>query len=265
MPDPSWTPLIYPVAPSGRGVVVRRLGIDRLWGRDPARACRLARVLAAPVLTRLARGCVFYGVERIPREGGVLLAANHFTALDPVLVGMPPQRGVHFFAKGQLFRRSLLTELILWLGAIPVGVGFDNRSALRHAVALLRAGRVVGIFIEGKRQQGEELGDVMPGAALLALRAGATVVPCGLDSHGWSKARPRPCTVVFGEPITFEPGSGRERTAQASARIAEEVEKAWRAAVAANQAGRPERLADGTRRRAWLDVWRFAATHRARA
>jgi 1-acyl-sn-glycerol-3-phosphate acyltransferase len=257
--------LVYPVAPSGRGVVVRRLGIDRLWDRDPARACRLARVLAAPVLARLARGCVFYGLERIPQDGGVLLAANHFTALDPVLVGIPPQRGVHFFAKGQLFRRSLLTELILWLGAIPVGVGFDNRSALRHAVALLRAGRVVGIFVEGRRQQGEELGDVMPGAALLALRAGATVVPCGLDSHGWSKARPRPCTVVFGEPVTFEPGSGRERTAEASARIAEEVENAWRAAVAANQAGRPERLADGTRRRTWLDVWRYAATHRARA
>jgi 1-acyl-sn-glycerol-3-phosphate acyltransferase len=258
-------PLIYPVAASGRGKVLRRVGIDRLWGRDPARACRLARVLAAPVLARLARGCVFYGVERIPSEGAVLLAANHFTALDPLLVGIPPQRGVHFFAKGQLFRRSLLTELILWMGAIPVGVGFDNRSALRQAVALLRAGRVVGIFIEGKRQQGEELGDAMPGAALLALRAGAIVVPVGLDTHGWSKARPRPCAVVFGEPVTFEPGSGRERTAEATGRIAEEVEKAWRAAVAANEAGRPERLPDGTRRRTWLDVWRYAATHRARA
>jgi 1-acyl-sn-glycerol-3-phosphate acyltransferase len=149
--------------------------------------------------------------------------------------------------------------------AIPVGVGFDNRSALRHAAALLSAGRMVGIFIEGKRQQGEELGDAMPGAALLALRAEATVVPCGLDTHGWSKARPRPCAVVFGDPIRFEPGSGRERTAHATARIAEEVEKAWRAAVAVNRAGRPEQLPDGTRRRTWFDVWRYAATHRARA
>ena len=264
MPEERQPPLVYPVPPTGRGVLARRLAPDRLWGRDPARATRFVRVFSVPVLARLAPGCVFYGVERIPRKGGVLLAANHFTALDPVLVGVPVRRGVHFFAKGQLFRRSLLTELILWLGAIPVGVGFDNRSALRHAASLLEAGRVVGIFIEGARQKGEGIGDAMPGAALLALRAGVPVVPCGLDTRGWSKKQPRPCTVVFGEPIVFEPGSGRERIAAATERIAQEVEQTWRAAVAANEAGRPEQLADGTRRRTWLDAWRFALTHRAR-
>jgi 1-acyl-sn-glycerol-3-phosphate acyltransferase len=258
------TPLVPPVTATGRGVLLRRLGVDRLWGRDPARAARFARVAGIPVLGRLAPGCVFYGAERIPREGGVLLAANHFTALDPVLLGVPVPRGVHFFAKGQLFRRSLLTELILWLGAIPVGVGFDNRSALRHALGLLRAGRAVGIFIEGARQQGDGLGDAMPGGALLALRAGVPVVPVGLDTFGWSKKHPRPCTAVFGEPVVFDAGSGRERTAQVTERIAEEVEKAWRAAVAATEAGHPDVLPDGARRRTWRQLWRYAATHRAR-
>lgn len=264
MPETDGPPLVYPVPPTGRGRLLRRLRVDRLWGGDPARAARLARVLGIPVLARLARGSAFYGAERIPREGGVLLAANHFTALDPVLVGMPTPRGAHFFAKGQLFRRSLLTELILWLGSIPVGVGFDNRVALRHALGLLAAGRVVGIFVEGERQKEEGLGDARPGAALLALRAGVPIVPCGVDTHGWAKARPRPCTVVFGDPLVLERGSGREQIAAATERIADEVEQRWREAVAATRAGQPERLPDGTRRRTWRHVWLQALTHRAR-
>jgi 1-acyl-sn-glycerol-3-phosphate acyltransferase len=257
---------VYAIPPSGsRAELVRRLGVDRLWGRDPARAWRLARVAVVPALARLAPGSAVYGAERIPRDGGVLIAANHFTALDPVLIGLAAPRGVHFFAKGQLFRRSVLTEVIRWVGSIPVGVGFDNRAALRHASALLGAGRVVGIFIEGARQRSDEPGEAMPGAALLAVGAGVPVVPCGLDTFGWSKRHRRPCTVVFGHPLRFDAGSGRERTAQATARIGEEVEKAWRAAVAAGEAGRPRVLAGGTRRRGWLDVWKLAFRHRARA
>jgi 1-acyl-sn-glycerol-3-phosphate acyltransferase len=258
--------LVFPVEPSGwRAAFARRIGVDRLWGRTPAGAWRLARVATVPVHARLAPASAFYGTERIPRDGGVLIAANHFTALDPMLIGLVSPRGVHFFAKGQLFRRSMLTEAIRWAGCIPVGVGFDNRTALRHAAALLEGGRVVGIFIEGARQRAGGIGDSMPGAALLALRAGVPVVPCGLDTFGWSKRSRRPCTVVFGEPLYLEPGSGRERTAHATARIGEEVEMAWKAAVEAARSGRSRELPDGTRRRGWLDVWKHAVLHRARS
>jgi len=217
----------------------------------------------APVLAWLARGSVAYGVDRVPSRGGVLVAANHFTALDPFLVGTAGHRALHFFAKGQLFRRSLLTEVILWLGAIPVGRHADNRAALRHAADLLRAGRAVGIFVEGARQRSDEVGEAMPGTALLALRAGVPVVPCGLDTFGWSRRQRRPCVVVFGEPVVLEGlPVGREGVELGTRRIAAAIEDARRAAAEANDAGRPARLADGARRSRWRDAWLYALTHR---
>lgn len=223
------------------------------------------RVFGTPVFAWLGRGSVAYGVERIPRSGGVLVAANHFTALDPVLVAGLEPRAMHFFGKGQLFQRSLLTESILWLGGIPVGRHADNRAALRHATDLLRGGRVVGIFVEGARQRSDEMGDAMPGAALLATRAGVPVVPCGVDTYGWSKARRRPCVAVFGEPVRLDGlPAGREGVDLGTKRIAEALERVHREAVAANEAGRPPRLADGARRRGWRASWVDAATHRPR-
>lgn len=260
-------PLVYPWPPAGpRAAVVRRLGLDRLWGGDPARAWRLARLGAAPVLAWLAPRSAVYGAERIPERGGVLVAANHYTALDPFLVGVAAPRAVHFFAKGQLFRRSLLTEAILWVGAIPVGQGADNRAALRHATGLLRAGRAVGIFVEGARQRSPELGDVLPGAALLALRAGVPVVPCGIDSFGWSRRRRRACVAVFGEPLRLDGlPVGRQGVELGTRRIADAVEEARARAVAASEEGRPPALADGARRRGWRDAWLDALLRGTRA
>jgi len=257
MSDDRRPELVFSAPPAGaRAARARQLGVDRLWGRDPARAWRLVRMLGAPVLAWLGSGSVAYGVERIPATGGVLIAANHFTALDPALVGGLASRTTHFLAKGQLFRRSLLTEAILWLGAIPVGELADSRAALRHATDLLRAGRVVGIFVEGARQRSDEMGDPMPGAALLAVRAGVPVVPCGLDSFGWARKRRRPCVAVFGEPVPLDGlPPGREGVELATARIATAIEAVRRSAIRANEAGRPARLPDGARRRSWRHAW----------
>ena len=267
MADGPSPPLTYPAPPAGkRAARLRQLGIDRLWRRDPARSWRLVRIFGTPALAWLGRGSVAYGAERVPERGGVLLAANHFTALDPVLVGGLAPRAMHFFAKGQLFHRSLLTETILWLGAIPVGQRADSRTALRYATELLQAGRVVGIFVEGARQRSDEMGDAMPGAAVLALRAGVPVVPCGMDTFGWSKKHRRPCVAVFGEALSRDDvPSGREGVEVATARIAGAIDEARRAAVAANDAGRPARLGDGARRRSWRHAWLDALTRRARS
>lgn len=173
---------------------------------------------------------------------------------------------MHFFAKGQLFRRSLLTEAIVWLGGIPVGHAADNRAALRYATDLLRAGRVVGIFVEGARQRSGETGEALPGAALLALRAGVPVVPCGIDTYGWAKAARRPCVAVFGEPLRLDGlPAGREGVDLGTRLIAEAVDGVHRQAADANAAGRPSRLADGARRRGWREAWLEAVAHGPRS
>jgi 1-acyl-sn-glycerol-3-phosphate acyltransferase len=125
---------------------------------------------------------------------------------------------------------------------------------------------VVGIFVEGARQRSDEVGEAMPGAALLALRAGVPVVPCGLDTFGWSRREGRPCVVVFGDPLRLDGlPVGREGVELGTRHIAAALEEARRKAVEANAAGRPSALPDGARRARWRDVWLQALTHRASA
>jgi hypothetical protein len=91
------------------------------------------------------------------------------------------------------------------------------------------------------------------------------VVPCGVDTFGWSKRRRRACAVVFGEPVSLAglPG-GREGVELGTRQIAAAVEAARLAAAAATASGRPVALPDGARGRGWRDAWLDALRHRAR-
>lgn len=156
------------------------------------------------------------GLENLPRTGPVLLAINHISALDPLLGGAAVNRKVHFMAKAELFRSAPLRALLRQLGAFPVRRGEADRNAIRQALALLKAGEVVGIFPEGTRSPDGRLQQAQTGIALLARRAGAAVVPMAIAGSGGilPKGRwlPRPARVrvVIGPPIYAgdEEGSG---------------------------------------------------------
>ena len=91
------------------------------------------------------------GREQVPRRGGVVLAANHTSYMDPPLVGCAAPRPVHFMAKSELFTHPRFSALIRALGAFPVRRAGTDRQALRTAHELLTAGEAVVIFIEGSR------------------------------------------------------------------------------------------------------------------
>lgn len=161
----------------------------------------------------------FLCAENIP-DGGCILAGNHTSTLDPVMIyGAAPKGMIHFVAKKELWKIPLLGWAVDHLGAIPVYRGTADRTMIKTVVSLLKAGEHVGIYPEGTRVRGEEDHGGHGGAAFLAIMANAPVVPCGIAGADQikpvGKLLPRFPKVVyrFGPPIhpaDFE-GTNREK------------------------------------------------------
>ncbi|AYC29376.1 lysophospholipid acyltransferase family protein [Paenisporosarcina cavernae] len=120
------------------------------------------------------------GLEHFPKEGGVLICANHISALDPPVVGITSPRPVHFMAKEELFHMPVLKWAIPKLNAFPVKRGMSDRDALRKAISLLKSGEVMGLFPEGTRSIDGKLGKGFSGAGFFAMKGDAHVIPCAI-------------------------------------------------------------------------------------
>jgi len=154
---------------------------------------------------------VFYnlraeGVENIPADGGVILCSNHISTLDPPLIGTPLNRRIHFMAKAELFKIPLFKQLITVLGAFPVKRGSVSKETIRYAQKLLAEGGMLGIFPEGTRGGG---GMGKKGAASLALRAGATVIPVAIIGH---YRLFRQMKIVYGKPVDLSRFAGQSNS-----------------------------------------------------
>lgn len=138
---------------------------------------RLSRFVVWLVLRTLF-GFRVEGGDHEPASGPLLIVSNHVSDLDPLVVGAALRRRVNFMAKIELFGPPLLRWWVSACGAFPVRRGEADRQALRTARALLERGEALVMFPEGTR--GASLRDLRPpepGAALLALRTGAVILP----------------------------------------------------------------------------------------
>jgi 1-acyl-sn-glycerol-3-phosphate acyltransferase len=232
---------------------LERLGLPYVWGADVEKAWSFMRWWVAPATMALARGSVGYGLDRVPASGGAVLAANHFAAIDPPLIGSFSKRAVCWMMKEELLDIPLAGELLTFTGAFPIRRGGRDRDALRTACELVADGHVVGVFVEGTRQRFGYPGPVQLGALTIALRTRAPVVPCGVESFRWSLQNRRSCAVVFDEPISFDdvPANGRGARLAAE-RLEARILHAWRLAAGAVAAGLPPSLPDGSRREGWV-------------
>lgn len=140
-----------------------------------------AHAVVAPVL-RAAWRPVVTGREHIPRSGPTILASNHLSVVDSILVPIVVRRQVYYLAKDEYFRSQPMRAVMSGLNQIPVDRSGGRASllALDAALPVLRQGNVLGIFPEGTRSPDGRLYRGRPGVAKLALDAGATVVPVGL-------------------------------------------------------------------------------------
>jgi 1-acyl-sn-glycerol-3-phosphate acyltransferase len=162
------------------------------------------------------------GREHIPRSGGVVLAANHKSFLDPFLIGLCLRRPIYFVAKRELFENRLTGWFLNCLGAFPIRRGESDEEAVATVKAVLARGDAVVIFPEGTRvRDADRLAEPKRGVGRFALECGVPVVPIAV--HGTERARsgwvvrPVKVRVRCGRPLTFP------RVEVASPRLATEV------------------------------------------
>lgn len=143
--------------------------------------------------------------DNIPEEGGVILASNHISAIDPPLMGISVRRTAYFMAKKELFNIFIIGFIIKNLNAIPVNRGIFDKNALKNSEEILENGFALIMFPEGTRSRTGELGKGKPGIGLLARTAVVPIVPIYIqNSQEFYKLllTGRRLTIRYGKPIT---------------------------------------------------------------
>lgn len=124
------------------------------------------------------------GWENVPEKEGVIIASNHRSYADPVILTMPMKRPVTYMAKEELFHNKIFGAFIRFLGAFPVKRGAGDMQVIDDCVDILESGRNVVIFPEGTRSKENKVGRGKTGVALIAAKSGADVLPMGIVFEG---------------------------------------------------------------------------------
>jgi 1-acyl-sn-glycerol-3-phosphate acyltransferase len=170
--------------------------------------CRIGARLVANVRVE--------GMDRVPRTGPVILAVNHISNADPVVVGAwltaaLKRRRIHWLGKREIFDWPVLGWLAGHGGVHPVDRGRADVEAFRLASKILDLGYVLLVFPEGTRSPNGTLQEAKDGIAMLAMRSGASIVPIGVNNTDavWRKGQKLPMpiprrtvTVRIGQPFT---------------------------------------------------------------
>ena len=141
----------------------------------------ISKYVLLPIYTRIT----VVGLENLPMTGPLIIASNHLNDVDPGILCTRIRRPIVFMAKIELFRVPGLAQFLRAFGAFPVKRGEADLSALRNANVALEKGMAVCIFPEGTREgPPEQLAEAWPGAALIAQRANATILPVAIHGSG---------------------------------------------------------------------------------
>lgn len=182
-----------------------------------------------------------YGAERVPPDGGLVVAANHFSWIDPPALGAATPRTLYFMAKVEAHRVPGLGQLMRSFGAFSVRRGESDRDAVRTMRQIVRDGHALGLFVEGTRQRAGVPGPAQPGAAMVAINEGVPVVCAALyGSYEWRLGNFHPVSVAWGKPLSFEglPRGGKGYK-EASFEIEREIRTLWEWLAGVHELGRP--------------------------
>jgi len=163
---------------------------------------------------RFFHGVQFRGIENVPKWGPVILASNHPSYFDPILLSVGIERRIRFFALRSILELPGIGWLVRRWGVFPVIRGGDNERSVRKALRALARGQAVGIFPEGRRSSNRRMGEVRPGVGRLAIESGAPVVPVTIFGafRAWPRtaAIPQPAKIVVVYHAPVWPKRGEE-------------------------------------------------------
>ena len=194
----------------------------------------LARIFMTPFFLTYFR-YVRTGREHARLKGGLIVASNHRSFLDPFAIGgaLPWRRPMNYVAKVELFERRWQGWILSRFGAFPIRRGESDEDAMETARLLVERGGAVCIFPEGTRIRSGSLGEPKRGVGRLALQTGAPVIPAAVlgTEHvrrGW-RIRPRKVKVRLGKALTFPRAEDPSRglATNVTARIWPNIELQW--------------------------------------
>jgi 1-acyl-sn-glycerol-3-phosphate acyltransferase len=151
-----------------------------------------------------------YGMENLPKKGGVLILSNHQSFLDPILLSLLLRRPMSYLARSELFKNPVFGRLIRALHAFPVEQGRGDMGAMKETIRRLQEGHLLNIFPEGSRTENGQIGKIERGAALVIRRAHVPVIPVAIDGSfaAWPKGqklpRPHRVKVLYGPALEVE-------------------------------------------------------------
>ena len=152
------------------------------------------------------------GKEHIPATGPFILSPVHRSNIDTPLVAACTSRKVHYMGKQEMWKFKLSAAFFTAMGGFPVNRGAADREALRTCVDYLTRGEPLVIFPEGTRRSGPVVEDMFEGAAYVATKTGAPIVPVGIGGSegampkGAKFLKPVKCHLIIGPPLHPEPG-----------------------------------------------------------
>ena len=154
------------------------------------------------------------GRGNIPSRGPVIFVSNHIELVDSPLLWISLNRRAYFMAKEEMFNSKIIAYFMTSFGAFPVGKGRPDRRALLKARQVLDDGHALIIYPEGMRSQSRQIKLAFHGAALIASRSGAPIIPVGISGTekirgmAWLWRRPE-ITVNIGQAFTLPKTDGR--------------------------------------------------------
>ncbi len=184
-------------------------------------ACTVLRIFMRLLWGRWGSNCEF-----IPDAGPVIIASNHISNWDPVLLGLACRREVHFLAKQELLRNRLFGHVLRKVNVISLSRGGSDTRALRRAIEVLKHGGVIAMFPEGTRSKTGELGKAKSGAGYVAHTSGATIVPAlirGSDKMWRSLVNRGELRVTFGRPVPVHGASTSETYRDVTMRVMDAI------------------------------------------
>jgi 1-acyl-sn-glycerol-3-phosphate acyltransferase len=184
--------------------------------------------VVSPMLHTYFQGRIYHS-ERVPQAGPLVVVSNHASDFDPPILSNCMRRPVAFMAKEELFQVPVLKQAITLYGAYPVKRGAADRSAMRAAIQSLEQGWATGVFLEGTRTPDGRVHHPKLGAALIAAKAKAPLLPvCLWGTHkitqkGSYLPTPVPVTVRIGEMIDPPTSTDRQELEALTQRCMAEI------------------------------------------